>query len=151
MFEWEEGVTYDMAVGKPMNPPPPSRLNPPREFVPSSKHTEMSIDVMVEDYDNGADDGKASAAAASAAAAAAAAAAAQAAGPRVIMAQPPDRVREAYKRASARAQHVLHAAPEREGGEEQAADTAQPKASTESSQPKASATDDSKAEPVLLL
>ena len=67
MFEWEEGVTYDMAVGKPMNPPPPSRLNPPREFVPSSKHTEMSIDVMVEDYDNGADDGKASAAAASAA------------------------------------------------------------------------------------
>ena len=104
IFDWEEGTTYDMAVGAPMYPPPPSRLNPPRE-TPAPRSTDMAIDVMVEDFENGTTSKLPTAP--------------SPVGPRVIMAQPPERVREAYKRASARAKHLgdVVQSPSREGAD----------------------------------
>ena len=93
-----------MAVGAPMYPPPPSRLNPPRE-TPAPRSTDMAIDVMVEDFENGTTSKLPTAP--------------SPVGPRVIMAQPPERVREAYKRASARAKHLgdVVQSPSREGAD----------------------------------
>ncbi len=65
----------------------------------------MAIDVMVEDFENGTTSKLPTAP--------------SPVGPRVIMAQPPERVREAYKRASARAKHLgdVVQSPSREGAD----------------------------------